>query len=263
MAWVRIDDQLSDHPKIVAAGPDAAWLYISGLCYAARYLTDGFIPQAQVRRLSDIKNPSSAAKRLVSNDLWDAVEGGYMIHDYLEYNSPATTVKEHRQRNADRQAKWRDKRVDNDGSNASRNGVTNDPHNDIANAATNGPVTMPQTHTPIRESNDSLATAEKPPPKPRAPDLHFETFVRLFQYDPACLNETERGKLNKAVYLVKQSRGSPEDIETAFRVYPDAMPQGSKRTAVAVASNFQDLMNAAKNGHNRPQTAEEMYGRLP
>lgn len=149
MPWVRIDDQLSDHPKIVAAGPDAAWLFITGLCYASRYLTDGFIPEAQVRRLSDIKNPGAAAKKLVSNGLWDAVEGGYMIHDYLEYNSPADKIKEQRQRNAERQARWRDKRsgddVTNGGSNASRNGVTNE--------ATNGSVTMPQSQSHISTPN--------------------------------------------------------------------------------------------------------------
>lgn len=96
----------------------------------------------------------------------------------------------------------------------------------------------------------------------RRRDLHFETFVRLFEYDPSSLNDTERGKLNKAVKLVKQSRGSPEDIETAFRVYPDAMPAGTKRTALAVASNFQDLLNAARNGTDRVIRTEDVYPRL-
>ena len=259
MAWVRIDDQLSDHPKIVSAGPDAAWLYISGLCYAARYLTDGFIPEAQVRRLSDIKNSPAAAKRLVSNGLWDAVEGGYQVHDYLDYNDDADTVKTRRKRNADRQSKWRDKGVSNAVSNASHNDMSNEQHNSVTNAVTNGAVIMPQTQTPIRESNDSLAMAENPGRKPREPDPHFETFVRLFEYDAAALNDSERGKLNRAVKLVKQNKGSPEDIEMAYEVYPAAMPPGTKRTVIAVANNFQDLILAARTGQNRVLTSEEMY----
>ena len=54
MSWVKIDDHFSDHPKVVQAGPEAAWLYICGLCYCAKYLTDGFIPKRQVKRLADV-----------------------------------------------------------------------------------------------------------------------------------------------------------------------------------------------------------------
>ncbi len=41
MSWIKIDDQFSDHPKIIEAGPLAGWLYVSSLCYCGRYLTDG------------------------------------------------------------------------------------------------------------------------------------------------------------------------------------------------------------------------------
>jgi hypothetical protein len=267
MPWVRIDDQLSDHPKIVAAGPDAAWLYIAGLCYASRYLTDGFIPEAQVRRLTDIKSPIAAAKRLVDVGLWDEVEGGYMVHDYLEYNYDANTVKERRRRNAERQSRWRNKKeesdvstddVSNEDSNALRNGVTDD----VSNAASNGPVTMPHTHThtPIEISNEiSCDGDEEKPRKPRARDLHFETICKVFDYDWDLLNDSERGKVNRAVKLIKQAKGSPEDIERAYQVYPDVMPSRSTCTPMAIANNWNDLMRAARSHQTERDKLLAMY----
>lgn len=45
MPWVRIEDTVPDHPKFLRAGPIAAWLWLCGLCYCQRQLTDGFIPK--------------------------------------------------------------------------------------------------------------------------------------------------------------------------------------------------------------------------
>jgi hypothetical protein len=97
MAWVKIDDQFADHPKIIAVGPLAAWLYVCGLTYCGRYLTDGFIPEGQTRKLADVENPSELVAKLVATGLWVATEDGYIVHDYLEYNPTAEEVKATRQ----------------------------------------------------------------------------------------------------------------------------------------------------------------------
>ena len=93
MAWVKIDDQFTDHPKIVAVGPLAAWMYVCGLTYCGRYLTDGWIPRGQIRKLADVDNPSELVAKLVASGLWDEQEDGYRVHDYLEYNPTAKEVK--------------------------------------------------------------------------------------------------------------------------------------------------------------------------
>jgi hypothetical protein len=150
MTWVKLDDQFTDHPKVVAAGPLAAWLYICGLTYAARYLTDGFIPAAQVRRLADLGEPERLAERLVGVELWEREEAGYRIHDYLDFNPSAAQVRKEREDNARRQEEWRRRRGEKPAPRTSRtardavsNGVTDAGDNPTSNGAVTAPRTRP------------------------------------------------------------------------------------------------------------------------
>jgi len=104
MPWVKLDDKYPDHPKIDAVGPLAAWLHTCALAYCARHLTDGFIPAGTVGKLANFAGLSLNGAPVQVSDLvvrltkplpipgdslsalWDEVEGGYQIHDYLEYN---------------------------------------------------------------------------------------------------------------------------------------------------------------------------------
>lgn len=94
MSWVRIDDQFADHPKVVTAGPEAAWLDVCGMCYCQRYLTDGFVPEGVLPRL--VPWPEAKVKqlleRLLEVCLWEARPGGYYIHDFLKYNPSRAEV---------------------------------------------------------------------------------------------------------------------------------------------------------------------------
>lgn len=97
MPWLKLDDQFSDHPKIVEAGPMAGWLHVCGMLYCSRLLTDGFIPAGQVRKLADLDNAGELADRLVAVGLWDRADGGYQVHDYLDYNPSKNEVMSERQ----------------------------------------------------------------------------------------------------------------------------------------------------------------------
>lgn len=99
MPWIRLDDQFPDHPKVVEAGPLASWLYVCGIGYCNRLLTDGFIPSGQVRKLADVDNAGDLVKCLVAVGLWDEAEGGYQVHDFLDYQPSAEQVKAERSMN--------------------------------------------------------------------------------------------------------------------------------------------------------------------
>ena len=97
MAWVKLDDQFPDHPKIIAAGGEAAWLYVAGLCYCSAKLTDGMIPSAMISRLTDRRNAPKLADKLVEVGLWEHADGGYMVHDYGDYQPLASLVRARRE----------------------------------------------------------------------------------------------------------------------------------------------------------------------
>ncbi len=86
MSWVKVDDQFFRHPKVVAAGRDARDLYLAALCYSAGSLTDGFVPAGSLRILAaeaEVDNAPACAELLLTAGLWEQVEGGYQIHDWL------------------------------------------------------------------------------------------------------------------------------------------------------------------------------------
>lgn len=112
MTWVRIDDGFYQHPKVVAAGPLAMAMQVAALCYCNRNLTDGFVPWAVAQNLlswefmgatesergrpvfkigltcgmaGDDVTCQSVIQVLVGYGLWDEADGGFVVHDYLDY----------------------------------------------------------------------------------------------------------------------------------------------------------------------------------
>jgi hypothetical protein len=103
--YVKVHDGLPDHPKIIEAGGEAGWLYICGLAYASRQLTDGVIPKRLVPRLTDGSKPEASASALLRVGLWHegehdcpkcppAPDDAYVIHDYLGHQRSAEEVRE-------------------------------------------------------------------------------------------------------------------------------------------------------------------------
>lgn len=87
MGWAKFDDAFTDHPKVAAAGPWGELLAMRGVIYCARQETDGFIPTGQLARLAaGIPSPKLKAATLVSVGLWEETDGGWLIHDFLEYH---------------------------------------------------------------------------------------------------------------------------------------------------------------------------------
>jgi hypothetical protein len=110
--YVRINDGLPEHRKIVAVGGDAAWLYICGIAYCSRNTTDGIIPKAVVPRLSDRKQTTKLAARLTKAGLWHDVGHDckrcsqpdvdeYVVHDYLQHQRSADHIEAIKQKRAE------------------------------------------------------------------------------------------------------------------------------------------------------------------
>ena len=96
MTWVKIEDGLPEHPKVIRAGKLAQALFIDGLCYSARQLTNGFVPLRAAERFGYGRRLRGTVAALVAAELWEAAEGGYLIHDYLQYQPSAEQVRQGR-----------------------------------------------------------------------------------------------------------------------------------------------------------------------
>lgn len=132
--WVKLDDGFDQHPKIAQVGPLGIALWTVGLAYCNRQLSDGFIPWAHARsllsweflgpkredgtqRINQIAVTCGMGGEdvtcayvidlLVEAGLWEAVDGGYQIHDYDQYQPTREQVEERERaaRSAQRRAK--------------------------------------------------------------------------------------------------------------------------------------------------------------
>lgn len=107
MSWVRLDDGIFDHEKIVNLSDAAQLSHVRGIVYCARNLTDGRVPMGAARKMG-----TARALRELIPVVWHPVEAlcercrerpeatqagdGYYIHDYLDYNPTRLEVEEER-----------------------------------------------------------------------------------------------------------------------------------------------------------------------
>lgn len=88
MAWARIDDGFDDHPKVLSLGNNLAaiGLWTVALTYAHRNARvskrPGFVPFEFLLRYGVA---TELAMALAIAELWEAVEDGWIIHDFDDY----------------------------------------------------------------------------------------------------------------------------------------------------------------------------------
>jgi hypothetical protein len=88
VAWLKVDDNAPHHKKMLAAGDAACWLWVCGLAYCQRHMTDGVITPEAVPFLG-CKGWKAAVPKLVASGLWAVDGSGYRVHDFLHWNDSA------------------------------------------------------------------------------------------------------------------------------------------------------------------------------
>jgi len=106
MAWGKVDDNLTFHPKVLIAGNEAMGVWVRALAWAMQQLTDGFIPHDIVVAIKGAK----IAPLLVTGGLWHEVEGGYQFNDWCEYQPTREQVLGDREAAKERMKKMREKK---------------------------------------------------------------------------------------------------------------------------------------------------------
>ncbi len=187
MTWVKLDDHFDEHPKIQAVGPLGIALWTVGIAYCNRNMTDGFIPWSAARKLLswEFLGPEDEKGRpvyqvavscgmagddvtcafvidlLLEAGLWEEVDGGYLIHDYLDFQPSKADLEAQREKlhetrsqagRAGAAARWRD----------SKHGKP--MANDMATASqTDGPVPVPDISSSSRTGERKIGYNPPPP----------------------------------------------------------------------------------------------------
>lgn len=118
MTWFKVDDSFSDHPKLLGVldargGANAIVLWIRAGSWSAKHLTEGFIPDHILRSLGGKPAQAELLCRHFppfKSGLWERVDGGYQFHDWLTYQPTKQDVTAQRERNREKQARYRDRK---------------------------------------------------------------------------------------------------------------------------------------------------------
>lgn len=108
MTWVKIDDAITEHPKFLSLSPAGWTMWLHGIAYCSRNLSDGRIPKPMLQRLSSLSQPKKAAAELVAAGLWHESDDAYQVHDYLDHQRSRAQVNGERAAAAERQRKHRE-----------------------------------------------------------------------------------------------------------------------------------------------------------
>lgn len=168
MSWIRLDEDYFDHPKLAEAGPLASWLNTKAIGYCNRYLTDGKVPRPIALTLvswDDVSPLQSAyhsdamtstmvngqlIERLVECGLWDEVDGGYQIHDYLDFQPSRAKVLSERAAERLKKEQWRKAKAD-------RTGAVTDVSRDCPPGT---PVVVPDVSPPCPALSVSVSVSD-------------------------------------------------------------------------------------------------------
>jgi len=96
------------HPKAIQAGRDGRDLFLCALGWSGEYKQDGHLPGEALDQLAALVGLNAAAARkaaarLVDVGMWELEDGGWLIHDYLDWQMSAEERDARAERAAERQ----------------------------------------------------------------------------------------------------------------------------------------------------------------
>jgi hypothetical protein len=256
MSWGRLDDEANDCPKLIALSDGAFRLWACGIIYAQKKLTDGFIPARTVAAFPARRKGPQVIAELTSklvpgrDVLWHVVDGGYQIHDYLDWNDRREDVLKARELGRERLNQFRQRKGD-------RNAV----RNAFRNALQTPHETPHETRLKRRlkrGTTTTTTTTEEPERAPTAP-----TRALLTQFDSlhhakfgtkAAIRAGKDAKL--LAELWRQRQGDPVTVEalmTLFFAASDPFIQNAGYTVGVFVSQIGKLLPKAARAIQPPE----------
>lgn len=150
MPWIKVDDQMPEHPKVEPLS-DAAFRWIfRGLSYANRYLTNGVLHPVFLAKVPEgVREELRKVQDGQKNPIWKTgSDGKVRIHGYRDYQPTKAEVEKVRKGSRDRQARFRDRlREAAERAAAGSHGETSRESNTVTNDTPSRPVPTPTRRT--------------------------------------------------------------------------------------------------------------------
>lgn len=252
MTWTRLDDGFPTHPKVIGLSDAGFRALVTGLCYANQHLTDGFIPQGVVK--------TRAAVELCSRKIWGVDNrGGYVIHDFLDYNRSKAEVMNEREmkREAGRLGGWRSGQARNE---------ANAKHVLQADAKHGASEVLNPRPVPSRPGLTQTQTAKTEQPKqllaatPRERDPIWDVLVDCYGQP----TDAARGQWNAAAKVLRDYPAVADDIRAMIVALEGTDVRWAVVTPSALAKHFgqrhvlEGQVHRHGNGSRSQQLADEL-----
>lgn len=95
--YLRLDTNFWSHPKVIAAGEQAAVLYQQMAMYCMDHATDGLVPDGQLPRFG-LPRLRQRLDRLAATGMAERVDGGWLLPGYIERYKTAAEVADLREK---------------------------------------------------------------------------------------------------------------------------------------------------------------------
>lgn len=255
MTWFKVDDRFPTHRKVMGlprgqrrVAAVGAWTLLGAWCAANG--TEGHVSTALVEEFGI---PSRPISDLIGAGLLEHADGGYVLHDYLDYNPTAEQVAADRIAARERQRRARERARESRTAREDRHAVTN--------GVSHGPVTPGVTVPPTRPDptyTDAYASAAPAAlPAQREPDEPVTAQTLLTEYVNGCRArppERVRGQLGQQIKALLAEGIPVEHVRAGLALFA-ANPKHP--------SVLPSLVNEAMNPGHRAQprsTTDERVG---
>lgn len=215
MAWIKSDQSLANHPKLILLARELGITKVKALghlhllwYWVLEYADDGELKYLDL--LPDAceweDDPQKFIEALIKYEFIDQLGEKYVIHDWLDYSGAFYEKKLYnRIKKQESREKIQEKQehldnltsFDNDLTKLDGQGLREDK--------------IREDKIRVEESISGLATQDEVSSNR---DLVFETLAEVCGYDwKGVMTKDERGRLNKAVKQLKDIDATPEDIQ--------------------------------------------------
>jgi hypothetical protein len=226
MAWIKSDQSLANHPKLILLAKELGVSKVQALghlhllwYWTLEYAEDGEIKYLDL--LADAcewsEDPKTFINSLIKYEFIDKIGSNrFIIHDWLDYSGAYYEKKLY---NRIKKQESRDKIANKQEELAKNNSVDQSlTFVDGQDLEKSRVEKSREEENRVEESNIGLATQDNPIFSNSKKDLVFETLAEVCGYDwKGVMTKDERGRLNKAVKQLKDINASPEDIELRAR----------------------------------------------